>query len=181
MSTIDTFAVTLFEQAKRFLERAQHGECDDDGKVAFLTAALLFGVSSLEAHVNAVADEMLLRSDLTVLDKSILGERDYKLDSGEFVLTDKLKMYRLLERVEFIVSRFTQSPKPQKESWWPGTVGALDSRNKIVHAKDAVALSEPMIKQSLRSILDCVNALYLGVYGKGLPSHSRGLQSKLSF
>src|SRR5947208_947946 len=101
MSEIDTFSVQLFEQAKRFLEKARNEE--GEGKRAYLHASLLIGVSALEAHINAIADELLTTwTEINLLERSILSERDFVFENGEIELTNKLKMYRLIERFEFI-------------------------------------------------------------------------------
>ena len=94
MLEIDIVAVELFEEAKRFLEKAEETS-DSEGRKAFLHAALLLGISALEAHVNAIADEMLGRggSNLNLLERSILLEKEYVFENGEFKLTKKLKMY----------------------------------------------------------------------------------------
>jgi hypothetical protein len=181
MAEIDTYAVTLLEQAKRFLEKAHDPGCDADGRQAFLTSSLLLAVASLEAHLNAVADELLIRPQLSVLDQSILAEKDFGLKNGSFGLTNHLKMYRIEDRLKFIFARFTRAPDPTSEPWWSGLAGGLDLRNKIVHAKDALVLSEPQIRRCLLAVVDCVNALYKGVYRKGLPGYGRGLNSQLVF
>ena len=59
MSSIDTFSALLFEEAKRFLERAKTSE-DEAGRTAFCHAALLLAFSSLEAHMNALSEELAL-------------------------------------------------------------------------------------------------------------------------
>ena len=79
MSEIDEFAVLLFEQAKGFLEKSKGGITNYQ-RQAYLHAALLIGISALEAHVNAISDEFLTtREDLTVLERSILDEKDFIL------------------------------------------------------------------------------------------------------
>src|SRR4030042_1496324 len=57
MNEIDIFASELFEEAKRFLEKAREDE-NKEGQKAYLHAALLLGMSSLEAHINAISEEM---------------------------------------------------------------------------------------------------------------------------
>ena len=54
MSEIDAFATELFEEAKRFLEKAKEA-VNAESERAFLHAALLLGISSLEAHINAIS------------------------------------------------------------------------------------------------------------------------------
>ena len=178
MSSIDTFASQLLEEAKWHLESARK-ETSSETKAAFCHAALLVGVSALEAHLNALCDELSLRKSLSVLDRSLLLERDISLDKGEFSLTNKLKMYRLLDRLEFIFVTFTKPGKPPREPWWTQVQKAIQLRNDIVHPKEAATVSEADVERSLKAILDCLNALYLGVFRKKLPAIGRGLTSHL--
>ncbi len=56
MAEIDELSVQLLEQAKRFLEKAD--ESTGEGESAYCNAALLLGSCALEAHINAIADEL---------------------------------------------------------------------------------------------------------------------------
>jgi hypothetical protein len=120
MSSIDEFAASLLEEAKRFLEKAQDAE-DDAEKSAYLNAALMLGFCSLEAHVNAVSDDFAARPELTPLELSILRERDVRLESGEFVLTGT-KIYRLEDRILYLYRRFSAKTLDRKAAWWSDLV-----------------------------------------------------------
>lgn len=183
MSEIDQFSVHLLEQAKRFLEKAKN-ENNEEGKTAYLNASLLIGVSALEAHVNAIADELLLTwENLETLERSILSEKEFTLDNGEFKLLEKkLKMYRLMDRVEFIFQRFGKiKPLNKNEDWWPQLADALKLRNKLVHPKQQITLSVKNVENSLEGILTAIDALYRALFNSPYPGYRRGLDSKLSF
>src|SRR4051812_553998 len=128
MEEMDAFAASLFEEAKGFLEKARSSS-DPVARTAFAHAALLLGISALEAHVNAVADEMGLRIDLTVLDRSILEERDFGLEKGRFDVTNKLKMYRLEDRLLFLFARFGKKSEPTSAPWWARLKDGVSARN----------------------------------------------------
>src|SRR5437867_1022594 len=106
MHGVDDFASRLLEEAKRFHEKARD-EVDGDGKQAYLHAAIVLACCSLEAHINSIAEDFLVRTDLSVLERSILAEREYRLEDGEFTITDALKIHRLTDRIEFIYRRFS--------------------------------------------------------------------------
>jgi hypothetical protein len=178
MSGIDAFAAQLLEEAKWHLESARSAGSAET-KAAFCHAALLVGVSALEAHLNALCDELSLRKSLSVLERSLLLERDYSLSKGEFALTNKLKMYRLLERLEFVFVRFTKAATPPSDAWWTQVQEAISLRNDIVHPKKAASVSESAVERALTAILACLNALYLGVFRKKHPAFGRGLDSHL--
>lgn len=181
MSEIDNFARQLLEEAKRFLEIAKV-ETKSDGKNAYLHAALLLAVSSVEAHINAIADEKLMMQDLEILEKSILAEKEYTFSDGKFELTEKLKMYRLVERIEFIYYRFTNTKINKAElDWWSPLLDAINKRNSIVHAKDKLELSHRDVKKAILSILEFLNFLYNSLYKTNYPAYGRKLDSKMNF
>ena len=92
--------------------------------MAYLHAALLLGYGALEAHINNVAADFADRPDLTVLQQSILQERDIALKSGQFELTHAPKMFRLQDRFEFLYRLFQNQPLKKCGS----VVGTLKSR-----------------------------------------------------
>jgi hypothetical protein len=180
MSGIDQFASKLFEQAKHFLEKAK-GEDSEAGKESYLNAALLLGVSALEAHVNAVADEMLMYRDISLLDRSILSEKDYQLENGEFKLINHLKMYRLLDRIQYLHVRFSDSSLDKTSNWWGQVNNAIHTRNSIVHPREKLLLKQEVVESSLQGILEALDALYRALYKKSYPALGRKLDSNLNF
>ena len=179
MPSFDEFTRQLLEEAKRFLEKAKVTE--GPGQCAYLHAALTLGVCSLEAHVNSVCDDFLTRSDLSVLDRSILSERNHELIDGEFKITDRLKMYRLEDRIEFLFRRFSTTPLDRQSSWWGQLQATFSARNSLSHPKSVFTLTCPMVERILQSVVDALNALYQAVYKKSFPPQARGLDSTLNF
>lgn len=116
-----------------------------------------------------------------MLDKSILLERDVALDGGDFVLLDKLKMFRVEDRIAYIFSKFAKGGFPNKEPWWSDLKSGLDARNRLVHPKAAVVVDAKATSRFLTAILECLNALYKGVFKRQHPAYKRGLDSKLHF
>ena len=180
MSDIDEVASLLIEQSKRFLEKARE-ETDDGGKQAYRNAALLLGFCALEAHVNALAEELSIRPDLTVLDQSILLERDFRLEKGTFNLHKNLRMYRLEDRILYILKNHKRPRSQPDEGWLAPLKSGLDARNDLVHPKGAVAPTDASVARALAAILDCLDALYRAVHGKKHPARGRGLDSSLHF
>ena len=177
MDSIDTFASLLLEEAKRFLELA--GEASgDQGANANLHAGMVLAFCALEAHINAVSDEMALQKGLTAHEKSILLEREVRLDNGQYKLKNVLKMHRLEDRILFLFARFTLD---KDAPWWAKLKESLNVRNKISHPKDVTALTKQDVETSIQAIVDCLDALYQAIYGSRLPAASRGLQSKMTF
>lgn len=179
MDNIDTFATLLLEESKRFLELASEAS-EDEGINANLHASMVLAFCALEAHINAVSDEMALQKGLSVHEKSILLEREVRLDKGQYKLKNVLKMHRLEERVLFLFARFTRTPLDDA-SWWGKLKASLKVRNQISHPKDVTTLTKQDVATSIQAIVDCLDSLYQGIYGRKLPAAARGLQSKLTF
>jgi hypothetical protein len=179
MPSFDEFSRQLLEEAKRFLEKAKAP--GEPGQSAYLHAALTLGVCALEAHVNSVCDDFLTRRDLSVLDRSILSERHYQLQDGEFKITERLKMYRLEDRIEFLFGRFSKTPLDKQSSWWGQLQATFLARNSLSHPKSISTLTCPAVERALQSVIDALEALYKAVYKKPFPPQARGLNSTLDF
>jgi hypothetical protein len=180
MAEFDEFAQGVFEEAKRFLEKAKE-DAGSEGKTAYLHAALNLAFCALEAHVNSVADDFLTRTDLTPLDIGILAERELRLVDGQYEASKTLKMFRLEDRLQFLHRRFAGKPLDRQASWWSDLKEALDLRNQLAHPKQAPVIQEASVARALNAIIDCLAALYKGVYQADYPAARRGLDSRLKF
>jgi len=180
MANVDKLAVDLLEEAKRFYERGVE-EANKDGKTAYIHATLLLSIAALEAHVNSVAEDFLARPEFSVLEHSLLGEIDFKLDNGQFILTDRLKMYRLSDRIEFLYRRFAGRPIDKNQVWWSRLQEALNSRNELSHPKKAGAFTVKMAKDALSGVVAAIDQLYRVVYKKPYPGFRRQLDSIFDF
>jgi hypothetical protein len=180
--SIDDFAAILLEEAKRFLEMAKDSDRDQNepGCHAHLHAAVMLSFCALEAHVNAVADEMSLTQGLSIHEKAILQEKEVKLEEGKFKLKKELKIFRLEDRILFLHARFSGEPL-DKTSWMPALKDAIHIRNQLTHPKDVTALTITQVSASITSVIEAIDALYQAIYKKSFPAKARGLQSKLTF
>ncbi|MGY3618402.1 hypothetical protein [Bradyrhizobium sp. USDA 10063] len=180
MADIDDFATSLLEEAKRFLEKAQEAASDPVAHLAYLHAALMLGFCSLEAHVNAIADEFAGRPELSQHETGFLLERDVKLENGEFVLGG-LRMSRLEDRLAFLHRRFSGKQLDTQAPWWGQLRGAITLRNKLTHPKDAQPISGDDVELSLQAIISTLDALYQAIYKRGFPVAGMGLMSRVTF
>lgn len=180
MDNIDSFASILLEEAKRFLERANEAS-DDEAATAYLNASLVLAFCGLEAHVNAVSDEMAMQKSLSAHEKSILLEKEVRLDNGQYKLKNDLKMHRLEDRILFLFARFTKAPLDKNAPWWAKLKNAQKLRNNISHPKEVITLTSPEVSATIQAIIDFLDALYQAIYGRRLPAAARGLHSKLTF
>jgi hypothetical protein len=167
------------EEAKRYLEKARESQ-DIDEKSAHRHAALMLGFCSLEAHVNAVADDFAGRRDIDLHDRAIMGEAEVKLEKGRFVLGN-LKIYRLEDRIEFLCRRFGGKPVEKNSGWWPSLSTAIKLRNSLTHPKVVPDVTAEAVALALNAIIQTIDAIYQCVYGKPFPGAGRGLQSRFVF
>lgn len=175
---VDEFSTRLLEESKRFLELAKGatGEALD----AYLHASLVLAFCALEAHVNSVAEDFRKTKGLDITERSVLEEKEVRLKKGKFVV-DGLKMYRLSDRIEFLMVRFGGKTLNTSDTWWQGLQGALDIRNKIVHPKQFTAINIKQVERAIQAAIDTIDQLYLAVYKSGFPAAKRGLHSKMTF
>lgn len=185
MQQMDEFASSLLEESKRFWEKAKE-EARDNGDVtasnAYLHASLLLAFSALEAHVNAISDEFGSRPELTVHELGILKEREVRLEKGRFRLQEStLKIFRLEDRIELLYAKFSGSDLDYLSPWWGRLKEATKLRNQLTHPKNTVTISADSVGQSVRTIIETIDALYRAIYGTGLPVAGMQLDSKLDF
>ena len=185
MQEFDSFSNQLQDEAKRYLEKAKEIQYDNhDALEAFLHASLLLSMCALEAYVNAMSSELLsppCQNSYPVHEQALLLERDVKFEKGEYVVGNNLKMYRLIDRIEYLYFKFSGRKIGADDTWYINLKQSIDTRNKLVHPKTNITLTITQVENTLCSILDTVNVLYGVIYKTGLPSYSMGLQSKYSF
>lgn len=180
MESFDSFSNNLLEEAKRYFEKAKEST-NQQAKNANLHSALLLSISSLEAFINGISDEMKNASSLNLLEKAFLLEKVVSLENGKFIIGDRLKMSRLLERIELLFTKFDVSKLDKNSTWWHKLNEGIALRNNLVHPKEFTEMKEDQIESTLKAVIDCINNLFLAVYKKGLPTNNMGLDSKLSF
>ena len=181
MSALDQFAVLLFEEAKRFLEKGSSERTATD-KAAYFHASIIMGFCSLEAHINAIADDFLTRTDLSLHDKSVLSEKRVEFAEGRFKLSDNLQIYRLEDRLLYLCERFSKRPLDRTTAYWGKFKAALALRNNLSHPKDPpVTITQRSVESALKTILEILNVLYRKIYKRSNPIARRGLHSPLTF
>lgn len=177
---IDEFASSLLEESKRFLEKAID-EDEPPGSTAYLHASLLLAFSALEAHVNAISDDFVSRSELTAHELSILQEREVRLVKGTFQLQTALKIFRLEDRIEFLHSRFSGITIDHSAPWWSRLAEATKLRNQLTHPKNDVVINGKSVGYAIEAIIDTIDALYRAIYKAGFPAAGLRRDSELNF
>ena len=178
MSEIDDFASALLDEAKRFLERSIEAR-GAAGETPNLHAALMLALCAFEAHLNAVCDEMAKRTK-SPHDLTILLEREVRLKDGEYKLENKLKIFRLEDRLDFLYKRFGLTSSPTG-NWRSRLSEAILLRNNLTHPKSIPTITIPAVQAALSAVIEAIDALYLAIYRKPFPLLPMGLQSSMEF
>jgi hypothetical protein len=178
-ASIDTFARLLFDEAKAFFEKG-HEASGQVSKNGHFHASLLLGFCSLEAHVNSIAEEFHDRHDVTLLDKAVLLERKIILLNGRHRLTEDLQIFRLEDRIQFLFDKFSRTPLDRESAMWANLKGALKLRNQLTHPKTPPLVSERSAEDALKAILEMLNLLYKGIYGRPYPDYNYGITATLT-
>jgi HEPN superfamily RiboL-PSP-like protein len=180
MNEFDEYSNSLLEQSKRFLELAKSKKVVVDQN-AFLNASLLISISSLEAYINGIVDDFSESPNFTMFEIAFLTEKEIELNNGSFRISKRLKMSRLLDRIEILFQKFTQNKFTKENEWWGSLNEGIKLRNSIVHPKENKTLKIKDVERTLKSVINCLNSLFKEIYGKGLPSIHMELVSKLDF
>lgn len=176
----DAFITQLIEEAKAFFEKAKTVN-DDLAKEAYLHSSLLLVMSSLEACINAIIEEVMIepyRDKYGVLEQSLLLEKDIKFKNGHYQLGNGLKISRMTERIECLIYKHTGKELNPSESWYVMLKQSIDFRNKLVHPKEYVKITERHVENAIISVLDTMNNLYLAIYKRKFPAYDVGVLSK---
>jgi hypothetical protein len=179
VADIDDFATTLFEEAKHFLEKAGSAT-EEVARNAYLHAAMMLAFCSLEAHLNAISEELAGRPEFSVHERAILLEQEVRLEDGDFVLGG-FKMLRLEDRIQFLHRKFSGRPFDKKIEWWARLKEAMAARNRLTHPKEAHLLTADNVRNALTAIVAVLDATYTVIYKRNFPSANRGLHSQLTF
>jgi hypothetical protein len=180
MKEFDQYSDDLLEQSKRFLEIAKR-YTDQEAINAYLNAALLISISSLEASVNSLIDDFSKSENFSLLEKSFLNEKELDFKNGVFILSNRLKMSRLTERIELLIRKFSTNLKYKQETWWSLLCSGILLRNEIVHPKKDKLLKVEDVERTILSVIQCINFLFQIIYKKKLPSAQMELQSRMNF
>ena len=176
----DNFAAQLFEEAKALFEGAKNST-EDVTKEIFLHSSLLLVMSSLEACVNSISEELLIepyKDKYSLLEQALLLEKDIIYKNGNYQLGSGLKMSRLVDKIEFLMVRFLREKWDPTVNWFVQLKQSIDGRNKLVHPKEYVKITEKQVENAITAVLETMNALFKTIYKKQFPSYSNGLRSR---
>lgn len=123
------------------------------------------------------------RPGLNLLARSILSEKEFIFDKGEYKLTNKLKIYNLTDRILFISKGFAIAGKKLdiNAEWWSKLHQGIDLRNSLVHPKAKRIVTYQQVESAFEGILGALDGIYIALYDQHFPALGRQLDSKMSF
>lgn len=180
MDQFDEYTICLLEESKRFLEKAT-SETDEIGKQAYLHSSLLLSICFVEAIVNGLINELTKTDIFSLYEISVLCEKELQLDHGEYKITTRLKMQRLLDKIDIIYYGKTRKKINHASAWWGQLKHGIELRNNLVHPKDVQKLDEKIIAKVILSSIECTDCLFKAIYRKPFPKRNRDLNTSLTF
>lgn len=178
MSDFIEYSRSVMEAAKGFRTHAL-SISEGEVKQAFLRASLLHACSFLEAHLNYMAEHFTENTMFSLHEKGVLLEREVRFEGGTFQLSNKLKISRITDRIDLLLSKCSKNPIEDKAEWYAELARTLRSRNSLVHPKDTHSLSESDVQLALNCVLKAADSLYRVVFKKGLPYAKKGIEGGL--
>jgi hypothetical protein len=112
-------------------------------------------------------------------EKGVLLEREVRFEGGTFQLSNKLKISRITDRIDLLLSKCSKNPIEDKAEWYAELARTLRSRNSLVHPKDTHSLSDSDVQLALNCVLKAADSLYRVVFKKGLPYAKKGIEGGL--
>ena len=175
MSEFEEYSAELLLASKKFMSESKVAGIAKPEQQRFLRAALTQAFFFLEAQLNYLAAHFSGSKDFDIVERSLLSERAIGMQKGVFVLTEAPKFFKLEDRIEFLLARFSKSVVSAKGQWFSNLKTSLLLRNRLVHPKEVheVLLSE--VELAILAILDCLSALYLAIFQKPFPLSKLGL------
>ena len=120
---------------------------------------------------NTIADS----SALDLHARSILLEREIQLERGQFAVSKRQKLFRLENRISFLIRHFSGKEFDGLTYSWKGDLtNAITLRNELIHPRKTKTLTVEEVRRSLEAILSATNAIYLAVFKSGLPYKNFG-------
>lgn len=172
--SFESYSNELLTTSKQFLEDAK-ASAQDIEKQRMLRAALTHNFFFLEAQLNYLASHFADSPEFSIVERSLLTERDIAIEKGVFVLTDKPRFFRLEERIEFLLARFSSNLTTAKGTWFSDLKVSIKVRNRLVHPKEAHTVRVEEVEKAILAALDCISAMYKAIFGKKFPPHALGL------
>ena len=177
MSDFENYSEELLLASKQFLQEAKVSGITDRDQQRHLRASLTHAFFFLEAQLNYLAGHFSNSSGFDVLERSLLSEREVRLDAGNFVLTKKAKFFRIEDRIEFLLYRFSADPNKSKGHWFSELKSSIDVRNGLVHPKKAHVINVADVEMAIMAALNCLTSLYDAIFRKDFPLSSLGLHT----
>ncbi len=177
MSDFEAYSKELLQSSKLFLIEAKSSNIGTSSGQRLLRASLTHAFFFLESEINYLSGHFKGNRDFDLNERSLLSEKEVQLRKGEFVITDRDKYFRLEDRIEFLIVRFSGSRDLLSGAWYSELMLAIKLRNMLVHPREVRSLTVKGVEEALSSIIYCLSALYQAIFQKEFPLKSLGLDT----
>ncbi len=175
MSDFNAYSKELLQASKSFLIEAKADGITLPEAQRCFRASITHAFFFLEAEINYIAAHFKDHPDFDLSERSLLSEKEIRIDKGVFFLSHVDKFFRMEDKIEFLLARFAGHLSKHKGSWFADLRLSIQLRNSIVHPKDVRQIGEDDCKRCILSVLGCISALYRAVFNKEFPLIKLGL------
>lgn len=175
MSDFHLYSKELLQASKLFLIEAKVAGITLQDAQRNFRASITHAFFFLEAEINYIGAHFKDHPDFDLSERSLLSEKEIRIDKGVFYLSNADKFFRLEDKIEFLLARFSGNLTKNKGSWYADLRLSIQLRNSIVHPKDVRLIGEDDCTRCILSVLGCISALYRAVFNKDFPLIKLGL------
>lgn len=177
MSDFEAYSRELLLSAKLFLQEAKTVSASGQNQQRFLRSAITHAFFFLEAEINYLSSHFKDSRDFDLNERSLLSEKEVSLEKGAFRLTGKDKYFRLDDRIEFLIVKFSGSSTALSDPWYADLRLAIKLRNQLVHPREMHDLKVVDVERCIGSVVLCLSALYRAIFRKDFPLAVLGLHT----
>lgn len=167
----------MFEEylydANYFFEKAIESKENEELAKRYFRASIFSSFGAIEAYINFIGISFELSKGLQPYEVSLLTDKRFEFNGKEFELTNKLEFRKLEDKLRFIIHKFIPSFNYQTEQCWESFKRYKKLRDELMHPRineDEHSLTEyeESVKRGFSGIIDLMNKISKGVFGKPL-------------
>lgn len=151
---------------------ASQAKRDKTNEERLLRVATFTAASALEAFLNYVADGFENTELVEPYELALLQDKRFALISGKFKITEQTEFHRVEDKLKFLLRRFAPTFDIASNRAWSDFLAFKTLRDEITHPREGADIGVGRLRSELPSgvaaIIDLINVLFLGIYGKKL-------------
>lgn len=151
----------LLDAARGYLQAGRAGAAAQFA-TANLHTSLLVGFSALEAFVDTIVGDLDVSSLMTAHEQRVLRPSTIEKVNGAYRLSEARSIE---ERVRYLLENFSSTSFDREAGYWRGFQQAATLRNQRLRPSP-LPISASAAENALSAIVNLLNALFVGIYGR---------------